>query len=234
MGLDQLAEKENKQVVLLFDEFQQLLSVKNSSLIEGAICHVAQQTNASSYIFSGSNRHLLLKIFDDSSRPLFHLCDRIDLQRIPAGYYVDYLNKAAKNQWGKMLSQVAIDEVFELTKRHPYFLNSLCKLMWCETSPPVDAATVKEFFDRLCEQGRPRVSYDLASLSANQRAVIITITNNKMMSTKSMDFIAKSRVPLSSIAQAMNVLQEKDFIYKNNDGKYCITDPVMDYLLQEK
>ena len=59
----------------------------------------AQQTKNLAFIFSGSNRKLLKEIFDDRRRPLFKMCDRLNLQRINQTHYLKFLNQAAIKKW---------------------------------------------------------------------------------------------------------------------------------------
>ena len=80
--IEKLSKKYNKKLVLFFDEFQRIYQIAESHPIESVIRQVAQLTKTMSFIFSGSNRHLLYQIFNDRSRPFYKLCDRISLERI--------------------------------------------------------------------------------------------------------------------------------------------------------
>lgn len=102
----------------------------HASGIEGAIRHVAQESENLRFIFSGSNRHILANMFDDRSSPLYMLCDRIAIDRIHKQDYIAYLNKIAKKTWKENLDSIAIDEIFKLTERHPYYMNVLCDKVW--------------------------------------------------------------------------------------------------------
>ncbi|MBY0545641.1 MAG: hypothetical protein K2Q14_08905 [Gammaproteobacteria bacterium] len=58
-ALDLAASNAKRRVILLFDEFQQIGSLKQTALLEGIIRHCAQFAKYVTYFFSGSNRHLL-------------------------------------------------------------------------------------------------------------------------------------------------------------------------------
>ena len=77
--LDNILVKRKNKAILFLDEFQRLSQMQEPEVIEGAIRHIAEKTNNIVFLFSGSNRHLLGKMFDDRQRPLYKLCDRIHL-----------------------------------------------------------------------------------------------------------------------------------------------------------
>jgi AAA+ ATPase superfamily predicted ATPase len=90
--LQELAFKKNKRVILFLDEFQVLGEVINNNSIEAVIREAAQKSTHVSYLFSGSNRHLMEQMFYDRKRPFYKLCDQIKLERIHEKDYV-YLDE---------------------------------------------------------------------------------------------------------------------------------------------
>ncbi len=62
-------------------------------------------------------------MFDDRSRPLYSLCDRIAIDRIKEEDYIAYINRVANKTWGKDLEKSVFDEIFLLTERHPYYMH---------------------------------------------------------------------------------------------------------------
>ena len=92
-ALEHILVKKKQKAVLFIDEFQEIVKLPIGKAVEGAIRHFAQESKYLSLIFSGSNRHILLSMFVDRSRPLYQLCDRINLGRIDSKYYKEYLNK---------------------------------------------------------------------------------------------------------------------------------------------
>ncbi len=65
-----LADKTGKIVVMVFDEFQQILDYEDD-LTERQIRSSIQHHKNVAYIFLGSRKHLLQSIFLDESRPLY-------------------------------------------------------------------------------------------------------------------------------------------------------------------
>jgi AAA+ ATPase superfamily predicted ATPase len=97
--IEKLSEKYKKKIVLFFDEFQHVYEVSETQAIESIIRQIAQASTRLVFIFSGSNRHLLHKIFNDRNRTFYKLCDRITLERIHDKDYTPYLQTAALARW---------------------------------------------------------------------------------------------------------------------------------------
>ena len=98
--VESVLKKINKPAILFIDEFQEIGKLAKGRGIEGAIRHVAEQTEYLTFVFSGSNRHLLRQMFDDRNRPLYNLCERINLSQISANSYKPFLNKIAIKNMG--------------------------------------------------------------------------------------------------------------------------------------
>ena len=65
-----IATQRQKKVVMVFDEFQQILSY-DSDMVERRLRSSIQNHKDVAYIFLGSRKHLIQKMFLDKSRPLY-------------------------------------------------------------------------------------------------------------------------------------------------------------------
>lgn len=232
-GLDKIAQEENKRVALLFDEFQQIGMLKNCESIEAAIRHAAERTKKVSYIFSGSDRHLLTEMFDDSARPLYHLCVKMPLDRIAAIEYNKHLQKLSLIRWQKTLSDEIIAAILACTKCHPYYVNLLCSQVWESASPIQDKTKILELWDKYVQSEQSRIAYELARLSPNQRAVIRVLATESINQPGSQYFLEKARLPVASALQAIDALTAKDIIYKDQEGYLAVLDPAIGYFIKK-
>lgn len=229
-ALDKLATQENKRAILLFDEFQQIGLLKEAKSLEGAIRHVAQQTKNSSYIFSGSNRHLLQTIFHDSHRPLYHLCDHMTLERIHEADYIPFINKAAQETWQTELDVARIKQILTLTKRHSYYVNALCAPLWLNTTPPTEES-IQNTWHQYAKQEMSRIAGEIASLSLNQRAILNALAKQPSKTPSSQAYLSFARLSSASAVQAIKTLLAKDLIFRDDENYLRILDPAMEYVL---
>src|SRR3990167_5938623 len=164
--IDFMAKKYQKKVILFFDEFQRVSEVSDDYSIESVIRQIAQESKNLMFIFSGSNRHLLYKVFDDRSRPLYKLCDRIALERISSEEYVKYIVQAGSQRWNNKINEEIIGRIIYYTERHPYYMNLLCSKLWKqEFVPTIDS--VDEMWQNYVTQERSQVASEIELLSKN-------------------------------------------------------------------
>lgn len=232
LALDQFANKEKKACVIVFDEFQQIGELEENHAIEAAIRHAVERSDNVSYIFSGSKRHLLNEMFSNKSRPLYHLCDLMTVERIDTPYYFDFLNKMSKNQWGKSLSNDVIDEIIYLTENHPYYVNALCRRLWNNSEIPT-IANVRNAWNNYVNQQGIWITNDLSYLTLNRRKVITALAYQPTNEPQGQTFSKRVGLNPSGIKKCLTDLQKLDLIYLNKKGCYCVLDPAIAYFIRQ-
>jgi uncharacterized protein len=118
--LEHVLAASKKNAVFFIDECQEIGEVAASKGIEGAIRYVAQESIYLNFVFSGSNRHMLDQMFNDSARPLYKLCDTVLIERIHEEDYWAFIQKMSVQKWGEKLSEAVLNKILELTERPPY------------------------------------------------------------------------------------------------------------------
>ncbi len=227
--LEKLLEEQKKPAVLLMDEFQNVGVIAQGKGIEGAIRHVAQKTKYLTIIFSGSNRKLLKTMFDDEARPLYKLCWRIGLKRISAEHYYTHLQKAAKLAWNEILSNNLIDKILYLTERHPFYLNKLCDRIWTSyPHHPPDMAELDRAWLDILEEEKSDAIKEISLLSLGQKNVLRKIAEGRTRLLTGMEMILELQMSSSSVMAALEGLEEKDVIEKE-DAQYQIISPVVKF-----
>jgi uncharacterized protein len=232
LALDQFASKEKKSCVIVFDEFQQVGELEENHAIEAAIRHAVERSRNVSYIFCGSKRHLLNEMFSDKSRPLYHLCDLMTIERIETLCYFDFLNGLSKNKWKKSLGDDVITEIIHLTENHPYYVNALCRRLWSNDNPPA-IEDVRNAWDNYVNQQGVWITNDLSYLTLNRRKVITALAYRSTNEPQGQTFSRKVGLNPSGIKKCLTDLQKLDMIYLNKDNYYCVLDPAVAYFIRE-
>lgn len=226
--LENILAKKNKKAVFFIDEFQEIGVLANSNGIEGAIRHVAQESENLRFIFSGSNRHVLANMFDDRSSPLYMLCDRIIIDRISEQDYIVYLNKVANETWKKNLDQTVIEEIFKLTERHPYYMNVLCDKLWirCSDNLPTVEIVLNTWNDYILQE-ESKIAKDLSSLNTSQKKILIAVAQGISKDLTSKETLQKFNLTSAAIVKSLKLLEEQDYLNRNKKGEYFIIDPLI-------
>lgn len=232
-ALDNILIKKKKKAIIFLDEFQRLSQMQDPEVIEGAIRQIAQKTNNIVFIFSGSNRHLLSKMFEDRQRPLYKLCDRINLDRIDSKSYVAFISAISKKTWNKTIPLNIVETILQITERHPYYVNVLCSRLWRRDGTYTEKEVLEVWHNYALEE-KSTVFNELESLSNNQLKLLITLARSDgTVMPQGDEFLSFSGMAISSVRQSLKVLQEKDYIYQDNK-RFQVLDPLIKYILVER
>lgn len=226
VSLDAAAKKMNQRVVVCFDEFQQISFLKDTHVIEASIRHAVETSTFVSYIFSGSNRHLLSQMFSTKSRPLYRLCEFMKLGRITADDYFPILLAHAKKRWHST-DDATIVEIMKMTHRHPFYVNALCRILWQQDKFPSVAKVQEAWLEYIDTQGN-WISDELAKLSPNQRNILAALSFRPTLEPYSSDFTAITKMGASSIRSCITYLVREDFVFRDERGLYRVLDPAME------
>lgn len=232
VALDHICQKTKKSCVVVFDEFQQVGELKENHAIEAAIRHAVERSSQVSYIFCGSKRHLLNEMFSDKSRPLYHLCDLMSVERIESISYHKFLNKKAKNKWKKHLDEDLIAEILHLTENHPYYVNALCRRLW-RNETVVSLADVRNTWDKYVSQQSIWIEDDLSRLTLNRRKVISALAYQQTNEPQGQAFSVRVGLAPSGIKKALVDLNKLDMIYQDQNGYYNVLDPAISYFIRK-
>lgn len=227
LSLDKAAIALNKRLIFVMDEFQQIGHLPESHALEASIRHAVERSQRIFYVFSGSNRAMLEEMFQDDKRALYHLCDELKLGRIKENYYVEFIEKAAKQRWKKQFSKKKINLILSLTETHPYYVNRLCRTIWDQKSLP-SYEDIENLWENYVDMQKMDWMADtIGKLSANQRGVLAAIAHQPIAEPQGKAFTIQLKMPSSSIQRIIAFLLKSDFIYKDGRGYYCVLNPAI-------
>jgi hypothetical protein len=97
--------------------------------IMGIIRNVAQESEFLSFIFSGSKRYQLNRLFNKKGNPLYMMCTPVILDRVRVKEYRSHLNSLSMKRWGQILEPNCFELIMRFTEAHVYYVNLLCSVM---------------------------------------------------------------------------------------------------------
>ena len=229
--LEKLSETTQQKLVLFFDEFQCIGEIADDQSMESVLRQVAQLTQSISFVFSGSNRHLLNQLFEDRKRPFYKLCERITIERIENSHYKQHIQKAAFDIWKNPLDELVFESLFACSERHPYYINLLCSRMFLKKDQP-SAEVVENMWAQYVREERSSVASELDMLSRNQKKLLTMLAREHGTNAPlGQDFVQKSRISKATIAQALGFLEKHDYVEKSPTGQVTIIDPLIKTVL---
>lgn len=229
--LDGVLRKKKMRAVLLIDEFQEVQRVAADKGLEGAIRHVAQETKNLSLIFSGSHRHLLSSMFNDRSKPLYRLCDEIQLQRIERQEYFMFMQKFAQKKWGESVAEAVINKIIEHSECHSYYLNVLCEQVFNLRRIPKEEDIDKAWANIILAKKADLLA-ETKGLSIACKKLLVAIAHGLNYELSGKKFLAKAELAGTTVVRGLEYLEENDFIEKRAQHYYLL-DPLLKGIINQ-
>jgi AAA+ ATPase superfamily predicted ATPase len=229
--LERLAQKTDQKIILFFDEFQCLNEITPDHAMESVFRQAAQLTKSISFIFSGSNRHLLNQMFEDRNRPFYKLCERIVLNRISNEAYTKQINKAAHKLWKSELSARVLEAIFYYSEKHPYYINLLCSRAFLENTL-LTADSIAQIWHQYVIEERSSVASEVELLSKSQRKLLTVLSRTGGTNAPlGKEFTQLANISKTTIDQSLSFLEKRDYLYRDNQGYIRVLDPLIKTVL---
>jgi hypothetical protein len=220
-----IADQGKQKVLIVFDEFQQILEYDDDA-VERRLRSIIQTHENVSYIFLGSRRHLIQKMFMDSSHPLYRAAGHYPLRLISETDWLPFIRKRFTNA-GKRISDDNIRSICHLTMGHPFYTQHLCHVIWelCEINSQVTDEIIESAVDILLDRESYAYTALWESLAKNQRRVLHGLAHEQdNVRPYAASFIQPYGLnSASSVQRAIEALLERDIVDRDN-GSFVITD----------
>jgi hypothetical protein len=220
-----IAARGGPRVVVVFDEFQQILEYGNDQ-VERQLRSVMQHHRQVGYLFLGSRKHLIQKMVLDRNRPLYRAGGHYPLGLIAETHWQPFIRQRFAVA-DKVIGQGHIHEVCELTQGHPFYTQHLCHVLWelCEPKAQVNAEMLRAAVKLLLDRESYAYTALWESLTLSQKRLLKGLaaeaTRAKVFAG---EFVSRHGLGSPSNAQrAVQALLAKDIIDRDN-GSFLITD----------
>ena len=219
-------ESSSQPCVVTIDEFQQIADYKEGKKHIATLRTLVQSCVKTRFIFSGSNRRMMSKLFNSPSEPFFMSSSPIMLEPINKEKYVEFVS-AHFGEADKPITIESIEYVYERFDGHTWFIqyvfNRLYEMSGKDT--PATKELADEAVSYILSLFSPMFKENFARMSEKQRALLVAISKErKVTAPTGEEFISKYFLRSASAVQgAMRPLIEDETIAFNN-GLYFITN----------
>ena len=212
-----------REVYIAIDEFQQITKYPETGIEALLRSHIQFIPNAH-FVFSGSKRRLMTQIFNSPERPFYQSTVSIGLEPLHEEIYYDFTRRFFEAKKGSF-SQEMFHHVYHrfdgVTRSIQLMLNRLY-----ETEKNVcSEAQINEAILHIVNQSSMQYEELINLLTANQLSLMKAIAQEGcVVSPQGDEFIKRYNLPsASSIKTALDVLLDKDLVYRTQAG-YIIYD----------
>ncbi len=219
-----IAARGKRKVVVVFDEFQQVLEYATDA-VERRLRSIVQRHSDVSYMFLGSRKHLIRNMFLDRSRPLYRAAGHYPLGAIGVAHWIPFIGRKFR-EGDKTITDDTIRTVCQLTEGHPFYTQHVCHAMWeiCAPGKAVTESTIQGALKILLDRETYAYSELWESLAVNQRRLLRGLASEPNAKPFSGGFVARYALGSPSTSQrAAESLLQRDLIDRDS-GSYLITD----------
>ena len=223
--VETIAKKREINIKLAFDEFQDILDIADSSLLD-KMRSVAQHHQNVTYIFLGSVESVMNKIFSNKSSAFFHFARVIELDGLDTEEVVSFCKEFFGSE-----GIVCDDFLFELVRRlegHPYYTMKTLQSAYYKAledgaksiskNDCLEAVTVclfetKPYLEEIIEKIKQKKYH---------YAVLWSLANNQK----------ERRIDSQTLYKTYKSLENTGHIKKTGRGEYALSDIFLKILLR--
>jgi hypothetical protein len=161
--------------------------------VERRLRSVIQKHKDVSYIFLGSRKHLIQKMFLDQSRPLYRAAGHYPLGSIATEHWIPFVGRKFR-EGEKAIAADAIRAVCKFTEGHPFYTQHLCHSLW-ELCEPGEAV-MESLIEAAIEVSLDRESYAYTALNGekgDQEIDPFSAAGNRILGGEAIGEVLKSR-----------------------------------------
>ena len=232
--LGELAAERKRRVVIIFDEFQEVLSLDKR--FPNLMRAVFQAQPEVSHVYLGSKRHILERIFNDKNEPFWRSAKQLEIAMIPQGKFARFVRDRFVSS-GKGIFDDALDRMLGATGGHPYGTQELAYFTW-ELVPPggeASVADVEEALSRVLRSEHNHFAQLWDDAPHPQRLLVLALADEPSRSLYSSDYHSRHELPANPTLQtALAGLVKKEIAGLNGDGEYCVIEPFFAEWLQRE
>lgn len=221
----QCLEQADRPCIVAIDEFQQITNYPEKN-VEALLRSYIQRVQNVSFIFAGSEHHMMQEMFQTESRPFYYSAEMMELNAINKDVYVPFIvQKFEENS--RKIDRILAEKVYDLFDGHTFYVQKTFNEAFLNTSKRgvCTAEIVAESIDTLLEIYAPFFKETLSEMPEKQKELFYSIAlDGTAESITSAEFINRhSLTSASSVQSAAKRLLERDLLTREG-SHYRLTD----------
>jgi uncharacterized protein len=221
-----LAAERGRKVVLVFDEFQEIVGL--DARFPNLLRAVFQTQPEVGHVYLGSSRHVLESIFNNRNEPFWRSAKRLELGRIPAAPFAKFV-RARFVATERDADDEALARLTDIARGHPYATQELAYFTW-ELVPSgfaAHATDVDRALEAVLRSEHNSLSRIWESATRNERLVLLALAEEPAFLYSDHARRRHGLPPATFVQRALKALIREDVVEKEEDGRYRIAEPFL-------
>lgn len=223
-------EQADKPCIVAIDEFQQI-GIYAEKNVEAILRTKVQHCRNSHFIFAGSQKHVMMNMFNSPARPFYQSANMMHLGCIPLQQYLPFVSELfAEN--GKKIEDQVVEKVYSSFEGHTWYVQLMLNELYILTSVGgvCDVSLIEIALKNIMSMQEFTYQEIFSRLPDKQKEVLIAIAKEKKaMGVSSAAFIKRYRLRSASSVQAAlkgaidkNIIAQEQNYYEISDKLFGI------------
>ncbi len=230
-AVDRLAASTKAPVVVILDEFQQIV-VEGGPTAERQLRAAVQRHRHVGYVFAGSATRLLSDMVTLHGRAFYRLGESLFVSTLPRVEFRRYLHDRFIAA-GFAVTDGGLDALLDRVDEVPLSVQRLAHECWerCRSgdSSRLDEPTVEAALSTVLEQESPAFTRAWTSLTRAQKVTLKAVVLEHGRAMLSHDVAARAGAPVATMQRALRSLEQAQWIRKDDTdspARYRLEDPL--------
>ena len=221
-----------KRCYIAIDEFQQITEYPEKG-VEALLRSYIQFLPNVNFIFAGSKKHIMQKMFTSSTRPFYQSTQILNIGEIERQEYANFAieNFAKKNL---KISEDTFNAMYDRFEGHTWYIQNLLNRLY-GYGEDVNLESVEFAINQVVSEYSYSYIDLLNSLTvSNVRLIEAIASEGCVKEIYAGEFISKYKLTgASSVSSSLTKLEENEIVYKSENG-YIIYDRFMSEWLRKR
>ena len=207
-----------REVFIAIDEFQTIADYPEQGT-EALLRSYIQFIHNAHFVFSGSKLHLMAEMFASPKRPFYQSTDTISLEPLHEEIYYDFASRFFKAKKGSIATDV-FHQLYEQFDGYTWYMQSVLNRLYESEMHVTDYQQVRDTILGIITDKSSQYETLMNFLTSNQLQLLKAIAlEGRVAQPQAHEFLQKYELPsASSIKKSLDVLKEKELVYKSQDG----------------
>lgn len=218
-------QQADRPCIVAIDEFQQIGHYPEKN-IEALLRGHIQKIDNCRFIFAGSEKHMLGRMFDSGNRPFYKSADSMGLDAIARDVYVEFICRMFAER-GRALNTILAEKVYDLFEGHTYYVQKTMNEVFSNTprGEQCTEETIQLSLQAILDGNDMFYRDTLSRMPLRQKALLYAIaTDGKASKITSVAFVKRHKLTsASSVQTAIKKLIDDDYVVEEAK-QYRVSD----------
>jgi AAA+ ATPase superfamily predicted ATPase len=221
-----IAADKGKQVVVYFDEFQEITQIDRR--LPAMMRATSQKQPNVAHVYAGSKRHMMRRLFSDVNEPFYRSAKTMEIGPIAEDAFAGFV-KSQFARTDRGVSDEAVTRLLAITGGHPYATQELAYALWEEVPEGFTASTadLDQALKAVLRAENAHFTLVWENASRAQKLILQALAEEPGRPFSNA-YRARHSLPApSGVQRALKPLVDAETVVRHREGHYDLAEPFL-------